>query len=104
MSVPKAAMHKDNLTPDRENQIWAAWKVLPVQAVAIAEAMNNSAHGPFRASITALHAGHTLAALGARKGVRHSETILLIAFLKKALISIRLVDWKIQPCARRCNR
>jgi hypothetical protein len=38
--VPETSMHEDNFVCARENEIWAPWKVFPVQTEAVPESMH----------------------------------------------------------------
>lgn len=61
--MPEAAMHKDDLAAGRENQIGPAREIMPVQSVAIPQAMHEPAHEHFRFHPRAADSTHIRAAV-----------------------------------------
>jgi hypothetical protein len=60
MAVPKAAMHKDDLPTCWKDEVWRAGQVAPVQAVAVAHCVDNSAHDELRLGVYFPDARHAL--------------------------------------------
>jgi hypothetical protein len=61
MLMPEAPMHQDQLAPRTENQIGFAGKVLIMEAVAVAEPVNQTPHSKLRLHPFTTDAPHVLA-------------------------------------------
>lgn len=61
MLVPEASVHKNYFPPRWEYEVWLAWEVGAVQAVAVSHSMQQAAHGHFGLRALRAYAGHDLA-------------------------------------------
>ena len=62
VTVPKAAMHEDNLASGSEDEIGTARQVLAVEAIAVAETMEQPPDDHLRAGVPLSDGGHDLRA------------------------------------------
>lgn len=69
--MPEAAVDENNLAMTREDDVWSARKVAPVQAVAIAQCMHEPANQHLWFGVRAADSRHAPLALLGGKDVRH---------------------------------
>ena len=77
MIVPKAPVDEDYLAVSWEDDIWAARQVADVQAEPEAQPVRRAPDNLLRRRVTAVDAGHDLAALFLGEYVRHGAPRIL---------------------------
>jgi len=71
--VPEAAVHEDDLTTGRKNQVWFSRKFARVQTVSVARSVKEPAHKHFGRRVAAANAGHVEPALFRGEHVCHGS-------------------------------
>jgi len=56
--MPETAIHEDGFSKSRERQIGLAWKVFPVEAVPVAQAVNQPTHHHLWSGVLAMAPPH----------------------------------------------
>lgn len=80
MAVEKAAVNENNSFSAGENEVGAAGKTADVQAVSVAEAVDDAPDGPLGSRILVANARHALAALSWGQGVHGAVMVVDVAW------------------------
>lgn len=67
--MPKTTVDENHLTPGRENDIRAPWKILAMQSIAVTLLRQQSTNQAFRTGVLRTHFPHLRGALGWRQAV-----------------------------------
>jgi hypothetical protein len=76
VTVPKAAMNKNDFPAGAKDEIGSSWEIAPMKPVSVAETVDQRSDRHLRLHIFALNSTHILGAPLARKSVSHGQSIL----------------------------
>ena len=79
MAVPEATMNENHFSARGKHQIGASGKLANVEAVPVAEPVNQAAYGVLGFRVLAANRPHNGASFSCAKLVRHSERLILLS-------------------------
>ena len=79
MSVPEAAMNEDHFSASGKDQIWAPGKTADVEAVPVAESVNQASYSVLGLGVLAADRLHDGATLLDCELVRHTERLIFLS-------------------------
>ena len=76
VSVPETAVNENHFSARRKHQIGASGKLADMEAVPVAEPVNQAPHGMFGFRVLAANGPHDGASFGGGESIRHDERLI----------------------------